>query len=81
MASPDTQTVTDIGIIPPPDGVTPNFIDPEYSSGGIVPICAVFLTLSTIFLVLRVYTKAHIIKIFGLEDCQFQKMPKPQPWN
>ncbi|KAL8877571.1 MAG: hypothetical protein Q9198_004436 [Flavoplaca austrocitrina] len=56
------------GIIPPPAGVEANFVNPEYRSGGIVPIIAVFFTLSTVFLALRIYTKARIIKIFGLED-------------
>ncbi|KAL9617324.1 MAG: hypothetical protein Q9204_008491 [Flavoplaca sp. TL-2023a] len=56
------------GIIPPPAGVEANFVDPEYRSGGIVPVTAVFLTLSTVFLALRIYTKARIIKVFGLED-------------
>ncbi|KAL8898003.1 MAG: hypothetical protein Q9192_002307 [Flavoplaca navasiana] len=56
------------GIIPPPAGVEANFVNPEYRSGGIVPITAVFFTLSTVFLALRIYTKARIIKVFGLED-------------
>lgn len=57
------------GAVPPPPGVEPNFTNPVYRSAGIVPITAVFVTLSTAFLAVRTYTKAHIIKIFGLEDC------------
>ncbi|CAL8576420.1 hypothetical protein XPA_002305 [Xanthoria parietina] len=56
------------GFVPPPPGVEPNFTNPDYRSAGIVPITAVFVTLSTAFLAVRTYTKAHIIKIFGLED-------------
>ncbi|KAI4267330.1 MAG: hypothetical protein LQ337_008409 [Flavoplaca oasis] len=59
------------GVVPPPAGVEANFVNPEYRSGGIVPITAVFVTLSTVFLALRIYTKARIIKIFGLEDAKF----------
>ena len=59
------------GIIPPPAGVEANFVNPEYRSGGIVPITAVFVTLSTVFLALRIYTKARIIKVYGLEDSTF----------
>ena len=59
------------GIIPPPVGVEANFVNPIYHSGGIVPITAVFVTLSTVFLALRIYTKVRIIKVFGLEDGMF----------
>ncbi|KAI4236121.1 MAG: hypothetical protein L6R40_006246 [Gallowayella cf. fulva] len=57
------------GAVPAPPGVEPNFTNPVYHSGGIVPITAIFVTLSTVFLAIRIYTKAHIIKVFGLEDC------------
>ncbi|KAL8773044.1 MAG: hypothetical protein Q9209_002064 [Squamulea sp. 1 TL-2023] len=56
------------GVVDPPPGVKADFISPVYHSGGIVPITAIFVTLSTIFLAIRIYTKAHIIKVFGLED-------------
>ena len=57
------------GVAPPPPGVTPNFAHPEYHSCGVVPITIVFLTLATIFLLLRLYTKARILKLVGAEDC------------
>ncbi|KAL8931551.1 MAG: hypothetical protein Q9216_007162, partial [Gyalolechia sp. 2 TL-2023] len=57
-----------VGVIPPPPGVTPNFENPEYRSGGIVPLACVFLPLVAIFMALRIYTKVRIIKVFGLED-------------
>ena len=61
----------DVGVIPPPPGVTPNFEHPAYHSGGIVPIAAVFIPLAAIFMILRVYTKLRIIRVFGLEDCEW----------
>ena len=71
MASPGTQTVNEtVGAIPPPPGVTPNFTNPVYHSGAIIPLSAVFITLATIFLAIRIYTKAVILKVFGLEDCE-----------
>ncbi|KAL6722052.1 hypothetical protein ACLMJK_001157 [Lecanora helva] len=57
-------------IAPPPPGVTPNLDHPAWRSCGVVPVTVVFLSLSTIFLLLRLYTKLRIIKIFGLEDLQ-----------
>ncbi|KAL8994248.1 MAG: hypothetical protein Q9188_007119 [Gyalolechia gomerana] len=58
----------DVGVVPPPPGVKPNFDNPEYRSGGIVPLACVFIPLAAIFMALRVYTKVRIIKVFGLED-------------
>lgn len=59
-----------IGVFPPPPGVLPNFENPEYRSAGIVPLAAILIPLTAIFMTLRVYTKLRIIKIFGLEDCE-----------
>ena len=65
MANPMQQ-----GIVPPPPGVVPNFANPAYKSDGVVPVTAVFLVLSTTFLLLRLYTKLRILKAFGVEDCE-----------
>ncbi|KAL8650343.1 MAG: hypothetical protein Q9226_005187 [Calogaya cf. arnoldii] len=56
------------GIFPPPLGVTPDYVDPEWNDCGIIPLMCIFIPLSTIFLVLRIYTKARIIKVVGWED-------------
>lgn len=68
MAAAAATNQTYGGAVPPPPGVTPNLINPERVTGGVVPVSAVFLTLSTIALGLRLYTKIGIIKIFGKED-------------
>ncbi|KAF6230668.1 hypothetical protein HO173_011019 [Letharia columbiana] len=41
---------------------------PNYVSDGIVPVSAVFLTLSTFFLALRVYTRVRLLNAFYSED-------------
>ena len=56
------------GIFPAPPGVTPNFDHPIQRTDGLIPLIAIFVPLSTIFLALRLYTKAKIIKILGWED-------------
>ena len=58
------------GAFPPPADVTPNFTNPDHVSGGIVPISVVFLTLSTLVLALRVYTKVRILRASYAEDCE-----------
>ncbi|KAL9597906.1 MAG: hypothetical protein Q9219_004859 [cf. Caloplaca sp. 3 TL-2023] len=68
MASPAGLPPDQIGVVPPPPGITPNFKNPQYHSGGIVPLACVFIPLAAIFMALRVYTKVRIIKVFGLED-------------
>ncbi|KAL8765142.1 MAG: hypothetical protein Q9209_007690 [Squamulea sp. 1 TL-2023] len=56
------------GLFPSPPGVQPNSVDPEQRSGGAVPLIAVLLTLSTIFLIVRLYTKLWIVKALGWDD-------------
>ncbi|KAL9027317.1 MAG: hypothetical protein Q9196_004142 [Gyalolechia fulgens] len=68
MPSPAGIHAPDVGAVPPPPGVTPNFDNPDYRSGGIVPLACIFIPWAAIFMALRVYTKVRIIKVFGLED-------------
>ncbi|KAL8830373.1 MAG: hypothetical protein Q9170_005754 [Blastenia crenularia] len=63
-----TTPVQPPGLFPPPPGVTANFTNPPIRTDGIKPLVSIFLPLSFLFLVLRLYTKARIIKLVGLED-------------
>ena len=56
------------GVAPPPPGITPNFVDPPNHRLGIIPLLVIFNTLATIALLLRLFTKIHILKFFGWED-------------
>lgn len=58
------------GAFPPPADITPNFASPDHVSGGIIPISVVFLTLSTLVLALRLYTKVRILRASYAEDCE-----------
>ncbi|KKK21644.1 hypothetical protein ARAM_005248, partial [Aspergillus rambellii] len=57
------------GVAPAPEGVTPDFND---SSGHLKTtgetIAAVALTLSTSCLVMRIYTKMHLLRRFWIDD-------------
>ncbi|KAL8846418.1 MAG: hypothetical protein Q9221_008500 [Calogaya cf. arnoldii] len=68
MSTQPSAPVEPPGVFPAPPGVTPNYVNPEVKTYGFVPMTCVFLPLSTIFLILRLYTKARIIKILGWED-------------
>ncbi|KAL8664813.1 MAG: hypothetical protein Q9168_007835, partial [Polycauliona sp. 1 TL-2023] len=56
------------GLFPAPLGVTPEYENPDWNSCGIIPLMCIFIPLSTICLVVRLYTKARIIKVVGWED-------------
>ncbi|KAH6676001.1 hypothetical protein B0J14DRAFT_587792 [Halenospora varia] len=61
-------TTDTIGAFPPPEGTTPNFIDPE-SIGYRVVIAAVFFPVFAIlFLLARLYARYFLIKHLHLDD-------------
>lgn len=57
------------GVFPPPAGIIPSLKNPDFISGGIIPISVVFLTLSSLFLALRIYTR---VRAFYAEDCELK---------
>lgn len=67
-SSDPTGPVAPPGIFPAPPGITPDYIHPEVRSFGFVPLSAVFTTLSTFSLALRLYTKGRIIRLLGWDD-------------
>ena len=56
------------GIFPAPPGVTPNYVNPPQHTNGLVPLIVIFLSLATFVLLLRLYTKAFIVRLLGWED-------------
>lgn len=60
-----------VGTVPPPPGVTPNFIDPP-SLQHIILITNITLSFfSTFFVALRLYTTGLIIHSVGVDDCKY----------
>lgn len=54
----------------PPEGVTPNFVDP-YTLGPIfVIVSSVLITIMMIFVVVRIYTRIFINRKLYWDDCQ-----------
>ncbi|KAI9793317.1 MAG: hypothetical protein M1833_000762 [Piccolia ochrophora] len=56
------------GMIPPPPGITPNFVDPPSIAYRLIVLFVVGTFISTSFIIMRLYTKARIIRAFGAED-------------
>ncbi|MCJ1424105.1 hypothetical protein MMC29_001992 [Sticta canariensis] len=64
----DSNATSIIGGLPPPPGVTPNFVNPESLHSEWVLMMSMCLAFTTIFVGLRLYTKLVIIKSHGWED-------------
>lgn len=56
------------GVVPPPPGVTANIEHPERKGQLVLALGGVGMALSTLFLIMRVYTKVKINRAFGSED-------------
>ncbi|MCJ1471167.1 hypothetical protein MMC07_009815, partial [Pseudocyphellaria aurata] len=57
-----------IGGLPPPPGVTPNFVDPYSLRRFFILTFVMCVTVTTIFILVRAYTKTYIIKAHEWED-------------
>ncbi|PIG86102.1 hypothetical protein AARAC_008477 [Aspergillus arachidicola] len=53
---------TQQGILPPPPGVVPNFINPQNQFQGCTPFVAIYLAINSLALVMRLYTRRFIIR-------------------
>lgn len=59
------------GSIPPPEGVEVNLVDPPSQLPNNIAMHTVCLTLVTMFVAIRVYTRLGINKArLGLDDCE-----------
>ena len=54
----------------PPPGMVPNFVDPFTLNNYLILTSTVCLALTTVMIMIRIITKAYVIKIVTLEDCK-----------
>ena len=57
-----------VGALPPPPGVTPNLVNPDYIGGPVVVITSVFLPIALVCFAIRMFTRTHVIHAFGADD-------------
>lgn len=57
----------------PPPGVTSNFVNPESLLTYVIVTIALCLTLTTVTIGLRIFTKVHIAKAMHWDDCESQR--------
>lgn len=65
------------GGLRPPPGVTPNFVNPDSLRPYFIVTFAVCVTVTSIFVLIRVYTKTFIAKSQTWEDCEDLNPPPP----
>lgn len=53
----------------PPPGVTPNFVDPPNQRHIVLFVLIFYMTLSTIVILMRMYTKIFLLRKTVFEDC------------
>lgn len=53
---------------PPPPGVTPNFTNPSGSEYEIYSVSIALCVTASLVLLARLYTRAYILRVFGLDD-------------
>lgn len=56
-------------LMPPPDGVQSNYVDPEDQTIFIITSNVLCLVFVTVFVALRLYTKVFIARRISLDDC------------
>ena len=56
--------------IPPPPGLTSNYVDPPSKAIWGTVTTAVCLTVATLLVAMRLYTKVKVLKNLGWDDCK-----------
>ena len=57
-----------LGALPPPPGITPNFVNPPSTQTTIIAIMVACLVVTTVCVALRLYTKLYVLQKLGWED-------------
>lgn len=60
---------TVVGVLPPPPGVVPNFVNPSSLATVIWPVGIFCLVLTIVTTSIRFVTKFYIVKAHGWADC------------
>ena len=61
---------TVVGGLPPPPGVTPNFVNPYSIQRYIILTAVIGLILTTLCVCMRIYIKARVVRSLGWDDCE-----------
>ncbi|KAM7206070.1 puromycin-sensitive aminopeptidase [Naviculisporaceae sp. PSN 640] len=67
-AAPPSNSTEMVGLMPPPPGVTPDFFSIQPVQNTFTVVFAVFWGLATVALMLRIYTRAFLVKSLGWDE-------------
>lgn len=70
MARTSEQALLDRPAMPAPDGIIPNFVNPPNLNKEITFTLALCMSVATLLVSIRMYTKMFIIRSVGHEDCK-----------
>ena len=68
MANPMPTQV--VGVLPPPLGITPNFVNPPDQTSDTIVLHTICLFFVTVCVFIRLYTRQFIGHVTGIEDCE-----------
>ena len=68
LLSEAMASLEDLPLLPPPQGQSSNFDNPETRGPAIVAVCSVFLSLMWPIFLLRLYSKLRIVRAPGWDD-------------
>ena len=74
MANTTVINLDELPAMIPPPGVTSNFVTPYSEGRDIYITVAVCIGLITPALLIRLFTKAYLIKRINLEDCELKML-------
>lgn len=70
--------MAEVGVMPPPDGVNPDFHSWTYVQHTVIGVFAATFVLATIFLALRIYTALVIIKKLDWDIGRWSQRKNPE---
>ena len=70
MSLPPGTDLSKIPALEPPPGVIPDFVNPPSLAKTLIIVNVIFMVLMVIFVALRVYSKALVIRAMGWDDCE-----------
>lgn len=74
-----SYVLDNITAIPPPLGQVSNFVNPPYRGDQSKIAMYVMLPLMSIGLIVRLYTRVHVTRKFGADDCKLVALhPRPK---
>ena len=70
MSNLPTMNLDQLPAAVPPPGVTPNLVNPDTQASTVFVTIGITVGLVAPAVIIRIFTKAYIIKTVNLEDCE-----------